>query len=121
MMDQNASYPEPDAGPEAMHPYANHQYPMPPSGHSHIPHAVEATMGRHSNGSGSFMQGTGHVAVHAQPATPQQLAQRSLDVNQQSDQNPDPSSRKRTKVSRACDECRRKKVCSPPAWKVSKL
>ena len=45
------------------------------------------------------------------PSTPQQLAQRGLDVDQGQDgTNPDSSSRKRSKVSRACDECRRKKV-----------
>ena len=110
-MAQHPAYPEPDAGPEAIHPYAN-QYPMPPSSHSHIPIPVEASMRRDSSGSNSFLQGNGHLAVHPQPATPQQLAQRSLDVNQEADENdPDSTSRKRSKVSRACDECRRKKVC----------
>ena len=112
-MAQTAAYPEPDAGSEAMHPYAN-QYSVPPSGHSHIPHPAEATMRRDSNGSGHFLQGSEHFAGQAQPATPQQLAQRSLNVNQDSNANdPDSSSRKRSKVSRACDECRRKKVSTP--------
>ena len=109
-MAQEPSYPDPDPSPESMHPYAN-QFSMPPSGHSHIPHPVEATMRRDSNGSSSFLQTSGHIGAHPQPATPQQLAQRSLDVNQETDQTPETSSRKRSKVSRACDECRRKKVC----------
>ena len=110
-MDQNTSYPEPGSVPEPMHPYSHqHQYPMPPPGQTHVPHATEATMRRPSNGSGNYLQGAGHIGTHSQPATPQQLAQRSLDVNPESDQNIDFPSRKRTKVSRACDECRRKKV-----------
>lgn len=50
---------------------------------------------------------------HIQIASPQQIAQSGLESAQSYDHNSgDPSSRKRTKVSRACDECRRKKVCS---------
>lgn len=48
---------------------------------------------------------------HAQLASPQQLAQSGLDSTPNYDPNvADSASRKRTKVSRACDECRRKKV-----------
>lgn len=108
-MEQNTSYPEPDAAPDAMHPYAP-QYPLPPSGHSQIQQAAEATMRRGSEGSGIFSQGNGPAPGGGPPSTPQQLAQRSLDVNQGSDPNNADSSRKRSKVSRACDECRRKKV-----------
>lgn len=110
-MAQNTSYPEPGAAPDAMHPY---QYPMPPGGHAHIPHPGEATMRRDSNGSGNFLHANGPIGGgQGQPSTPQQLAQRSLDVGQGADPNDaDSASRKRSKVSRACDECRRKKVCS---------
>ena len=49
---------------------------------------------------------------HAQLTSPQQLAQSGLDSTPNYDPNAaDSASRKRTKVSRACDECRRKKVC----------
>ena len=46
----------------------------------------------------------------AQMNSPQHLAQGGLDSNQESNYG-DGSAKKRTKVSRACDECRRKKVC----------
>ena len=91
-MAHNAAYPEPDAGSEAIHPYTN-QFP-----HSQAPHPAEAPMRRASNPAGSSLQGDEYLAA--------ELAQRSLDMNQA----PDSSLRKRSKVSRACDECRRKKV-----------
>ena len=46
-----------------------------------------------------------HAAVHMQ-ASPAQLGP----VIGQYDSSPDASNRKRSKVSRACDECRRKKI-----------
>ena len=60
--------------------------------------------------SGGIPQGFQYVAQYgaAQPSTPQQLAQQSLDVD--GNQNSATSARKKSKVSRACDECRRKKV-----------
>lgn len=95
---------------QSVHPY---QYPIPPDGHSHIPHPAEAPMRRDSNGSGNFLHANGPIGG-GQPSTPQQLAQRSLDVSQIPDHNDEESSmRKRSKVSRACDECRRKKVIFP--------
>ena len=52
---------------------------------------------------------------HSQLASPQQLAQSGLESTPLYDNNSaDSASRKRSKVSRACDECRRKKVCSDP-------
>lgn len=49
---------------------------------------------------------------HSQLASPQQLAQSGLESTPLYDNNSaDSASRKRSKVSRACDECRRKKVC----------
>lgn len=44
-----------------------------------------------------------------EPSTPQQMAQQGLDADR--GQSTDPSAKKKSKVSRACDECRRKKVC----------
>lgn len=107
-----------DTAPDPMHPY---QYPIPPSGHSHIPH--EASMRRDSIGSGNFLHANGPIGGgQGQPSTPQQLAQRSLDAGHGTDQNDaDSSLRKRSKVSRACDECRRKKVYIPPGIYGSRL
>jgi hypothetical protein len=105
-----------DTAPDQIHPY---QYPMPAGGHSHIP--LEASMRRDSNGSGNFLHANGPIGGgQGQPSTPQQLAQRSLDVDQGPDQiGVDLSSRKRSKVSRACDECRRKKVHFSPGASYS--
>ncbi|KAI4127524.1 MAG: hypothetical protein LQ347_004565 [Umbilicaria vellea] len=50
-----------------------------------------------------------HNLAQAQMHSPQQLAQGGLDPNQDSSYG-DGSAKKRTKVSRACDECRRKKI-----------
>ena len=51
-----------------------------------------------------MFQVANYAASH--PTTPQQLAQQSLDANG----GPPITDKKKTKVSRACDECRRKKV-----------
>lgn len=52
--------------------------------------------------------------VNAQLASPQQLAQSGLESTPNYDQNSgDPAPRRRAKVSRACDECRRKKANKP--------
>lgn len=49
--------------------------------------------------------------AQAQMHSPQQLAQGGLEPNQDANYG-DGSAKKRSKVSRACDECRRKKVCT---------
>lgn len=52
--------------------------------------------------------------VNTQLASPQQLAQSGLESTPSYDRNSgDPAPRRRAKVSRACDECRRKKVNKP--------
>ena len=49
----------------------------------------------------------------AQLSTPQQLAQQGLNINQDGPSTDGESAKKKQKVSRACDECRRKKVHCP--------
>ena len=114
-MTQPTSYPSPTAAHDNMHPFYNaNQHHMPPAEHSHIPPPASAPMREGAGDTRDFLQGNGNGngqgARQPQPSTQQQLAQRGLDADQSQDQNNPDSSRKRSKVSRACDECRRKKV-----------
>lgn len=117
-MTQPNSYPSPHAAHEDIHPFYNaNQHHMPPAEHSHIPPAMAAPMQGGARDTRDFAQGNdnGQNIRQPQPSTPQQLAQRGLEADQSQDpNNPESSSRKRSKVSRACDECRRKKVCRSP-------
>lgn len=93
---------------------------MPPAEHAHMQQAPAANMrgtvsdgqeyGQMNHNAQVFAQ-NGQIPREAQPSTPQQLAQRGLEADQsQGRNNADSSARKRAKVTRACDECRRKKV-----------
>lgn len=127
-MDPKSSYPDPEAAHGGMHPFSYAtQPPMPPAehahAHAHMQQAPAANMrgpvgdgqeyGQLNHNGQAFAQ-NGHIPREAQPSTPQQLAQRGLDVDQSHERsNADSAARKRAKVTRACDECRRKKVsCS---------
>ncbi|KAL2049813.1 hypothetical protein ABVK25_009908 [Lepraria finkii] len=113
-MTQPTSYPSPHATHEDIHPFYNtNQHHMPPAEHSHIPPPAAAPMHGGGGHARDFAQGNqnGQNMRQPQPSTPQQLAQRGLEADQSQDPNNlDSSSRKRSKVSRACDECRRKKI-----------
>lgn len=122
-MDPKPSYPDPEAAHGGMHPFSYAaQPPMPPAehAHAHMQQAPAANMrgpvgdGQEYgqiNHNGQVFTQNGQISREAQPATPQQLAQRGLDADQsQGRSNVDSSARKRAKVTRACDECRRKKI-----------
>lgn len=128
-MDPKSSYPDPETAHGGMHPFSYAaQPPMPPAEHAqtHMQQAPAANMrgGSISDGqeygqshhNGQAFAQDGHFPREAQPSTPQQLAQRGLDADRHRSHehnNADSSARKRAKVTRACDECRRKKVaCS---------
>ncbi|KAL9639143.1 MAG: hypothetical protein Q9164_001108 [Protoblastenia rupestris] len=107
-MNQENRYPSPEPT-NAAHPYHSGQHQLSSDPGQHLQHAPTAMMhdqGGDGNGMAQSMQ---YIAQYgpAQPSTPQQLAQQGLDVD---GQNTDPMAKKKTKVSRACDECRRKKV-----------
>lgn len=124
-MDPKSSYPDPEAAHGGMHPFSYAtQPPMPPAehahAHAHMQQAPAANMrgpvgdgqeyGQLNHNGQAFAQ-NGHIPREAQPSTPQQLAQRGLDVDQSHERsNADSAARKRAKVTRACDECRRKKI-----------
>ena len=123
-MDPKPSYPDPEAVHGGMHPFSYATQPsMPPAehAHAHMQPAPAANM-RRSIGDGqeygqinhngqAFVQ-NGQIPRDVQPPTPQQLAQRGLDADQSQERSNanSASARKRAKVTRACDECRRKKV-----------
>ena len=125
-MDSKSSYPDPEAAHGGMHPFSYATQPMmPPAEHTHA-HMQQApaadmrgSMGDdqeygQSNHIGQAFAQNAQIPREAQSTTPQQLAQRGLDADQsQEGVSVDASGRKRAKVTRACDECRRKKVlCS---------
>lgn len=63
------------------------------------------------NHNGQAFAQNAQIPREAQPSTPQQLAQRGLDADHTHElSNADLPARKRAKVTRACDECRRKKI-----------
>ena len=132
-MDSKPSYPDPEAPHGGMHPFSYvTQPPMPPAEHTHA-HMQQApaanmrgTVGDgqeygQMNHNGQIFAQNGQIPREAQPSTPQQLAQRGLEADQsQGRSNANSSARKRAKVTRACDECRRKKVsCSELAAPLS--
>lgn len=122
-MESKSSYPDPEVAHGGMHPFSYAAPPlMPPTEHAraHMQQAPAANMrgsvgeeqeyGQSNHNGQPFVQ-NGQLPREAQPSTPQQLAQRGLDADQSQERgNADPSARKRAKVTRACDECRRKKV-----------
>lgn len=112
-MSQPNRYPSPEPG-NPSHPYHNSQQQMPSDVAQHIQPAPVATM-QESAGENhpGVPQNFQFIAQYgAQPSTPQQLAQQGLEANGSST---DPA-KKRNKVSRACDECRRKKVLATMTW-----
>ena len=128
-MDPKSSYPDPEAAHGGMHPFSYATQPlMSPAEHprAHMQQAPAANMrgsiadgqdyGQSNHNEQAFAQ-NGQLPREAQPSTPQQLAQRGLDADQSQERGIiDSSARKRAKVTRACDECRRKKVsCWPLA------
>lgn len=110
-MAQENRYPSPEPGNQA-HPYHNQQpqQPMPPENPPPLPHAPTALMHESAGDANNVPQGFQYVQSFNpnEPSTPQQMAQQGLDADR--GQNTDPSAKKKSKVSRACDECRRKKV-----------
>ena len=124
MDSSKSAYPDPEAAHGGMHPFSYAAQPMMPPAehaHAHMQQAPPANMrasisddqdyGQSSHDGQVYAQ-NGHIPRETHPSTPQQLAQRGLDANQSQDRgNTDPATRKiRAKVTRACDECRRKKV-----------
>lgn len=109
-MAQNTSYPSPNSAQMGEGPFyaSQHQLPVAEDVQTSAPqsHRAPPTTGGRD----------GETDERAPTVrNTQQLAQSGLESAQTYDQN-DPASRKRTKVSRACDECRRKKVRSLLRW-----
>ncbi len=122
-MDPKSSYPDPEAAHGGMHPFSYAAPPMMSPAehtHTHMQQAPAANMRvsigdgqeyAQSNHNGQSFAQNGQMSRDVHPSTPQQLAQRGLDADQSQERgNADSSARKRAKVTRACDECRRKKV-----------
>lgn len=122
-MAQNTSYPSPNSAQVGEGPFyaSQHQVPVaedvqtPAAQPRRAPPATGARDGE-TDERAQAARNTQELR-HIQMASPQELAQGGLESAQNYDHNSaDPSSRKRTKVSRACDECRRKKVRSLWIW-----
>lgn len=132
-MESKSSYPDPEVAHGGMHPFSYATQPsMPPAehAHAHMQQAPAANMRRpisdgqdygQMNHNGQAFAQNGQIPREAQPSTPQQLAQRGLDADHTHERNnSDFPARKRAKVTRACDECRRKKASLPRlAWTLS--
>ncbi|MCJ1469550.1 Glucose-responsive transcription factor [Pseudocyphellaria aurata] len=119
-MSQNTSYPSPNSAQAGQGPFyaSQHQLPVAEDVQTSAPqpHRAPPTSGER-DGERDAETDERPQAVrntqelrHLQIASPIQLAQGGLESAQHYDPSGDPSSRKRTKVSRACDECRRKKI-----------
>ncbi len=99
------SYPVPRLQSAGVHPFYTDQQARD------VPMSQAPTAPMHGGGTDpksypqEYMRGP-----YGQPSTPQQLAQQGLNVNQSHGQGTEDSAKKKQKVSRACDECRRKKV-----------
>ena len=114
-MTQENRYPSPEPGnANSVHPYHSGQQQASPDLSQQLQHHAPTAMMHDQaaqDGSGPIPPGFQYVAQYGapQPNTPQHLAQQGLDVD---GGQTDPSAKKKSKVSRACDECRRKKVYS---------
>lgn len=122
-MAQKTSYPSPNAAQMGEGPFyaSQHQLPVTEDVQTSAPQPRRTpppTSGREgeTDERAQAVRNTQELR-HIQIASPQQLAQSGLDSAQNYDPNSlESTSRKRTKVSRACDECRRKKVCIHLIW-----
>lgn len=104
-MTPNASYPSPTAQHTGL-PFYSHQPSAERDAHPHTQAPIAPMQG-------SDVDGRQYSdLVQAQLSTPQQLAQQGLNMNHATPQGDLDSAKKKQKVSRACDECRRKKVAS---------
>ena len=105
-----SSYPDPSAHSGGVHPHPFYaEQPQQPRDGS-VAQAPTAPM-QGGSGDGKGYSPDYMRTQYIQPSTPQQLAQQGLNVNQNTSEEPQ-DSKKKQKVSRACDECRRKKVSS---------
>lgn len=102
---QGNAYPDPSSQSAGIHPFYTDQQ----SRDVPIPQAPTAPMHGGSNDPKGYPQDYMR-GPYPQPSTPQQLAQQGLNVNQSHRHGTEDSLKKKQKVSRACDECRRKKV-----------
>ena len=103
---QGSSYPDPSNQSTGVHPFfSDQQQPRD----ALIAQAPTAPM-HDGNGNPKGYSPEYIRAQYPQPSTPQQLAQQGLNVNQSTSQEAQESAKKKQKVSRACDECRRKKA-----------
>lgn len=130
-MASNSSYPDPDAqmgGGSGLYGNQNGGTPPPQQQHN-MPTDPElqlqegiAQLQRSSDmmhaGAAHAQQmnpmSAAHHSFHTPPRpthSPQQMAQTVMSMEEHAMYGDDSASRKRSKVSRACDECRRKKVC----------
>ena len=116
-MAQNTSYPSPNSAQMGEGPFyaSQHQLAVAEDVQTSAPqsHRAPPTTGARDGETDERPQVVRNAQElrHTQLASPQQLAQSGLESAQSYDHN-NPDTRRRTKVSRACDECRRKKVRS---------
>lgn len=120
-MPQGASYPSPNSTQMGEGPFYTAQHQLPVSEDVQTPtplaHRGPPTTEQFERGEEDGLEAAHRAQElrHSQLASPQQLAQSGLESTPLYDNNSaDSASRKRSKVSRACDECRRKKVCDDP-------
>lgn len=106
-MSQDNMYPPPDSTNTGTSPFYMHHQHVTLGVHPQISHAPTAMM--HHAPQGPSKNAIVDYRHHSQHSTPQQLAQQGLVVNTTDN---GPPSNKKAKASRACDECRRKKVSS---------
>lgn len=119
MAHEAPTYPSPTGHQmgEGTHPFYSNQQPIPSAEEM----SLQTRLSREVPPNMTDNMGDGHDIQRAEQVmqslaqapmhSPQQLAQGGLDPSQDSNYG-DGSAKKRTKVSRACDECRRKKVCT---------
>lgn len=117
-MSSKQSYPSPNAAQVSAG--AGPFYGQDAGDPTQIPHELQQLQAAElSRSTAPMMAGSSHEAEYAtaeaqgmQHATsPERLAQGVLNMSEH-DINASGGSRKRSKVSRACDECRRKKACA---------
>ena len=94
---------------DAPHPYPSNQRHMSAGVSPHLQSAPTAMMHESTADSEQMPRNFEFISQYSAqaPSTPQQMAQQGLEVNGSATGT---DSKKRNKVSRACDECRRKKV-----------
>ncbi len=105
------SYPDPSAQSAGVHQHPFYAEQQQQTRDGSLAHAPTAPMQGGSRDVKSYSPEYMRTQ-YLPPSTPQELAQQGLNVNQNTSEESQDQSKKKQKVSRACDECRRKKASS---------